>query len=91
MMGSRAFIVGRIRHRSVFIISEGGRGVFDRIVGYVIFGKPCLCSGMEGGNLLRTPVSIQLVLQQLPKKMVKSEPSIFSIKSYQEEKKGSDL
>jgi hypothetical protein len=39
---------------------------------------------MEGGNLLRTPGPIQLVLQQLPKQMVIAKPSVFRVQGHQE-------
>ena len=39
---------------------------------------------MEGGNLLRTPVSIQLVLQQPLKQRVIAEPSVFRVQGDQE-------
>jgi len=42
----------------VFIIPEGGQGVFFIIVDDVIIGKPGVGPGMEGGNLRRTPMSI---------------------------------
>gem|GEM_PF-4451891 len=58
VIGRRTFIVGCIRHCSVFIIPEGGQGVFFIIVDDVIIGKPGVGPGMEGGNLRRTPMSI---------------------------------
>jgi len=80
----RAFIVGCIRRPSVFTISEGGLGVFFSIVADVIFGKPNVGPGLEGANLLRSPVSIQLVSQQLLKERVIAEPSVFDVQGDQE-------
>jgi hypothetical protein len=67
----------------VLIIAESGQGVVFSIIGYVIFGKPGVCPGLESGNLLRTPALIQLVLQQLMKKMVIAEPSVFRVQGDQ--------
>ena len=39
----------------------------------------------DGVNLLRAPVSIQLVLQQLLKHVVIAEPSVFQIQTDQEQ------
>ena len=77
-------MIGCFRHNGRFIDCQMGRSLFDSVVGKFILGKPGLGPGLDGGNLLRTIVSIQLVLQQLLKQIVKAEPSVFRVQGDQE-------